>query len=140
MTPEEIVQAISGQSRNMARPVYRGQAHEDWAPESGAVHRLRSACGENSPLDERELRTLVTEYHRERLILQVMDGFDSSDLQRLSVLQHQGAATGLLDFTESPLVALWFACAEEPEENAKKRMPRSSSSTSAILRSHETAG
>ena len=37
MTPEEIVQAIVGQSQNMTRPVYRGQADADWKAESGAV-------------------------------------------------------------------------------------------------------
>ena len=36
----------------------------------------------------------------------------------LCVLQHQGAATGLLDFTEYPLVALWFACSV-PEKDAR---------------------
>ena len=121
MTPEEIVQAIVGQSQNMTRPVYRGQADADWEPESGAVDRLRKAYGEDLPLDEGELRNLVAEYHRERLIMpmQVVDGADLSDLQRLSVLQHQGAATGLLDFTENPLVALWFACAEELDKDAR---------------------
>ena len=49
MTPEEIVQAIVGQSPNMTRPVYRGQADADWEPESGAVHRLRKAYGEDLP-------------------------------------------------------------------------------------------
>ncbi len=121
MTPEEIVQAVAGQSHNMTRPVYRGQADADWAPESGAVHRLREAHGEDLPVDEGALRALVVEYHRERLIMpmEVIDGLDLSDLQRLSILQHQGAATGLLDFTENPLVALWFACTAEHEKNAK---------------------
>ena len=36
-----------------------------------------------------------------------------SPLQLLARLQHFGAATGLLDFSYSPLVALWFAC-EDP--------------------------
>ena len=121
MTPEEIVQAVLGQSQTMTRAVYRGQADADWEPESGAVHRLRKAYGEDLPIDEGELRNLLVEYHRERLIMpmQVIDGADLSDLQRLSVLQHQGAATGLLDFTENPLVALWFACTEEPDRDAR---------------------
>lgn len=121
MTPEEIVQAVVGKSQTMTRPIYRGQADAEWEPESGAVDRIRKAYGEEIPVDEGELRNLVAEYHRERLIMpmQVIDGANLSDLQRLSVLQHQGAATGLLDFTENPLVALWIACTEEPEKDAR---------------------
>ena len=121
MTPEEIVQVVAGQSQTMTRAVYRGQADANWEPESGAVHRLRNAYGEDLPVYEHELRNLVTEYHRERLLMpmQVIDGANLSDLQRLSVLQHQGAATGLMDFTENPLVALWFACTEEPGKDAR---------------------
>lgn len=124
MTPEEIVQAVLGQSQTMTRAVYRGQADADWEPDSGAVHRIRQAYGAGLPVDEGELRNLLAEYHRERLIMpmQVIDGADLSDLQRLSVLQHQGAATGLLDFTENPLVALWFACTEEPYRDARVLM------------------
>ena len=51
--------------------------------------------------------------------MEVIDGASLSDLQRLSILQHQGAATGLLDFTEQPLVALWFVCTELPKENGR---------------------
>ncbi len=42
-----------------------------------------------------------------------------TDLQRLALLQHLGAATGLIDFTEDPLVALWFACREESQSDGK---------------------
>ena len=121
VTPEEIMQAVVEQSQTMTRPVFRGQADADWEPESGAVHRLRKAYGNDILKAEGELRNMVAEYHREQLIMpmQVIDGADWSDLQRLSVLQHQGAATGLMDFTENSLVALWFACTEEPDKDAK---------------------
>ena len=122
MTPEEIVQKVMKRSKTMTRPVYRGQANADWELESGAVRRLRKAYGKEFPTNENELRKLVNEYHRESLItpMQVVDGDSLSNLQRLSVLQHQGAATGLLDFTEYLLASLWFACEEESsDKNAK---------------------
>ena len=40
-----------------------------------------------------------------------------TDLELLANLQHHRAATGLIDFTRSPLVALWFACHKSPEAN-----------------------
>ena len=36
-------------------------------------------------------------------------------LECLAHLQHNGVATGLIDFTFNPLVALWFACAYQQE-------------------------
>lgn len=33
-----------------------------------------------------------------------------SELELFTLLQHHGAATRLLDFTENALVATWFAC------------------------------
>ena len=121
MTPEEVVRAVVTQSASMSRPTFRGHANADWQLLSGAVRRLQDAYGEEFPVDENELRKLVARYHKERLIMpmEVIDGAKLSDLQRLSVLQHQGAATGLLDFTENPLVAIWFACAELPDEDGK---------------------
>ena len=121
MIPEDVVQAVVELSEGMSRPVYRGQAKARWKLQSGALRRLQDAFGEDFPEDENELRKLVDRYHKEQLIMpmEVMDGATLSDLQRLSVLQHQGAATGLLDFTEYPLVALWFACAEWSEKDGK---------------------
>jgi len=66
-------------------------------------------------------------YHTDNLTIpmQAIDSNDSitprKELQRLSELQHYGAATGLLDFTKNPHVALWFACRElnTVDESAK---------------------
>ncbi len=121
MPPEEIIQSVVGLSCPMSRPVYRGQAASRWQPLSGAVRRLQAAYGDAFPTEEHELRTLVDRYHKEHLIMpmEVVDGAQLKDLQRLSVLQHLGAATALLDFTESVLVALWFACAGCPNEDGR---------------------
>jgi hypothetical protein len=40
-------------------------------------------------------------------------------LEDLAIAQHYGLATNLLDWTTNPLVALFFACAEEPQEKWK---------------------
>ena len=121
MTPEELMRAVLTKAGTMSRPAYRGQADASWQPLSGAVRRLRKAYGDAVLKDENDLRTLVARYHAEQLIMPmaVIDGTDMSDMQRLSTLQHQGAATGLLDFTENALVALWFACAEWPDKDGK---------------------
>lgn len=121
MTPEQIVQRVLQQSEEMSRPVYRGQAAADWRLESGAVRRLRAAYGEDLPEDDDGLRALVMQYHRDNLIMpmQVIDGITLTVVQRLSVLQHQGAATGLLDFTGDLLIGLWFACEDKPDNDGK---------------------
>ena len=121
MTPTEVVEKILAETAGLSRPAHRGQADACWKPLSGAVRRLCDAYGNDVLADQINLSRLVSDYHREQLLLpmQVIDGERMSDLQRLSVLQHYGAATGLLDFTENALVALWFACVEEPEKDGK---------------------
>ena len=117
----EVIDKILGETARMSRPALRGQADACWKLLSGAVRRLCDAYGDDVLEDKIDLSRLVSNYHREQLLLpmEVIDGEQMSDLQRLSVLQHHGAATGLLDFTENALVALWFACVEEPDKDGK---------------------
>ncbi len=120
MTPEEIVNEILGLREGMTRPVYRGQSKGNWPLESSANRRLSGAYGKEFTDTENEQQlNLVDRYHCDHLVrpMEVIDGLSLSQLQRLSMLQHQGAATGLLDFTEYPLVALWFACVKGAEND-----------------------
>ena len=121
VTPAGIVEKIVDEAKGMSRPAYRGQAEADsWELRSGAVDRLVEAYGDHILEDENGLRKLVSQYHKDLILrMEVMDGERMLDLQRLSILQHHGGATGLLDFTESPLAALWFACKDEPDEDGK---------------------
>ena len=99
---------------------YRGQANSQWSLHSSATRRLISEHGSERLADPGSPE-LHNRYHRERLLepartrgFDIDDGRKISDLQLLAKLQHFGAATGLLDFTWNPLVALWFA-SQEPE-------------------------
>ena len=95
---------------------YRGQHDSQWPLHSAATRRLLEEHG-NDVLRDPEFPTIHSNYHRDALLEPARTrGFGSeagrrlSDLEVLAKLQHFGAATGLLDFTWSPLVALWFAC------------------------------
>jgi len=61
-------------------------------------------------------------YQKEALIdpLKRMGHSHQDDESMLAELQHHGAATQLVDFTESLLVALWFACCELNEGEEKE--------------------
>ena len=99
---------------------YRGQEDSQWPLHSAATRRLRIEYGDDV-LHRADFRDKYRKYHRETLVeparargFDVEQGRTVSNLQLLAKLQHFGAATGLLDFTWSPLIALWFA-SQEPE-------------------------
>ena len=95
---------------------YRGQHDSQWLLHSAATRRLVQEHGTDA-LGDTDFPQMYINYHRDTLIDPArIRGFCSesgrrlSDLEVLAKLQHFGAATGLLDFTWNPLVALWFAC------------------------------
>ena len=95
---------------------YRGQPDAEWPLYSGATRRLIDEHGEEL-LQDPEFPQIFLNYHRYTLLEPARTrgfGIDSgrplSDLELLAKLQHFGAKTGLLDFSQSPLVALWFSC------------------------------
>ena len=103
---------------------YRGQAGSQWPLHSAATRRLIKDHGSDEIL-RTGFSNVYRKYHCESLVeparargFDVEDGRKVSDLQLLAKLQHFRAATGLLDFTWSPLVALSFAI-EDPKCNGK---------------------
>lgn len=108
--------------------LYRGQEDEEWQVNSSAYRRLKDKAAPSEQESEREYNRffdLLPSHHRGYL-LQIIDEIqlkypstyrDLHPLECMAHLQHNKVATGLIDFTLSPLVALWFACATENREN-----------------------
>jgi hypothetical protein len=95
---------------------WRGQSDGSWAVHSGAYRRLMSQP-QAWVADGETVRENVLRDYEDRLLQQARlaghgyaDGRRLSDLEVLGLLQHHGAATRLLDFTENAFIALWFAC------------------------------
>ena len=122
--------------------LYRGQENEAWRVTSSAYRRLveQTATGVNS--SERQTNAesgLLLEreaYTEPGLLVDLFVGYlkqivdevqlrypstyrDLSPLECMAHLQHNRVATGLIDFTFSPLVALWFACSNREDTNGK---------------------
>ena len=104
---------------------FRGQAKSEWLLHSGATRRLIKYYSENVTRDP-SFSQIYVNYHKTVLInparangFDIDDGHQISDLQLLAKLQHFEAATGLLDFTWNPLVALWFACKDDDDCDGK---------------------
>lgn len=121
--------------------LYRGQPKSDWPVSCAAARRLAKDPADPLEIQGVSIRTLVGYLEfltaRARMRGFLPSGFreDSTSLELLGQLQHQGAATGLIDFTRQPLVALWFACDEsQSDDGAVYVLP---SSTTEWLSRHK---
>ena len=102
--------------------LYRGQADAIWPVSCSAARRLTQ--DPTNPIEEQLINSLLVGYLEFLIAKARMRGFlppgfseTSPDLELLAQLQHQGAATGLIDFTRQPSVALWVACNEAYEKD-----------------------
>ena len=129
----KYVKRIQETAPNLDTHIFRGQSDARWPLRSGATRRLNA---DGIEVGGPDFLPEYLDYHRSLLdrARRVMPYGDkdqsSTPLQLLAKLQHFGAATGLLDFTHSPLVALWFAC-DEPSHDGKvfflsKELPHTS--------------
>lgn len=114
-----------------ANYLFRGQENAAWQVNSSAYRRLKKQIDVETGSLEIEtdvetglLRDLFTGY-----LKQIIDEIqlrhpstykELSPLECMAHLQHNKVATGFIDFTFSPLVALWFAC--DNQENTKGKV------------------
>ncbi len=109
-----VIREVLRLSKGMTRAIYRGQRDAVWDPESGASRRLILT-------DPSDMLKELKKYQTALLAqLDLIHSNNQSNEENLAALQHHGAATMLLDFSHSPLVALWFACSDEEKSKDGK--------------------
>ena len=101
------------------RYIYRGQKNAHWHIQSGALRRLQK-----EPLEYPELLPDFFRGYIHQIIDEVQLRYSSvynnlTALECMAHLQHNRVATGLIDFTYNPLVALWFACESDEATDGK---------------------
>jgi hypothetical protein len=100
-------------SRDVLEPVFRGQAAADW--------ELVPALLRNGPFDKSVEDRLLQEFQqRSRPFLRQPP---LGRLQWMALAQHHGLPTRLLDWSESSLVALFFALQEHERIDGTRRPP-----------------
>lgn len=110
----EFIDVIMGFEKNIRRykstikkMLFRGMANESWEL-IPSIARKR-----NLELNEREL-IHEFKYSYPDIFMSLNTNFE-----KLSYMQHYGLPTRLLDLTENPMIALYFACSEMKKRNGR---------------------
>ena len=102
---------------NDPKYLFRGVPNEKYKIQASAYRRLSKADRKNPSrllrINQRLIEDARSRGHDQK------NGQQLSDLELLAELQHFGAATCLIDFSRSALVALWFACLENSTEEGE---------------------
>ena len=127
----EYINLIDQLTNPGASYLYRGQENAEWRVNSSAYRRLlkMQTSAETTSLEMQTdadiglLADLFTGYLKQ-VVDEVQLKYPSTyrnltPLECMAHLQHNKVATGLIDFTLSPLVALWFACDNQEDTKGK---------------------
>jgi hypothetical protein len=99
--------------------VWRGVVDATWDMSSSLFRLLTSELGRRpteSEMRQRE-RALLFEAREWGLGLEL--GASATDLHLLATLQHHGLPTRLLDVTQNPMTAMYFACEPRPDGDGR---------------------
>lgn len=101
---EDLIRSINELPNNF---LYRGQANAEWKLESSLERILNDEWTSErvKKFEEMSLTQFKSKFH----LYDKENIKPESKLAWLSLMQHYGVPTRLLDFTESPYVALYFA-------------------------------
>lgn len=104
-------------SKHYRKWIFRGQTNAEWELESSLARAFKDAQtihksgkGDEKNLNRREHEKVMIDRFKcnAHLFLNHLPA-PGDDLSWLSIMQHHGAPTRLLDFTFSPYIALYFA-------------------------------
>ena len=121
---EDYITQISAISRPEQSYLYRGQENQEWRITSSAYrrlerqYRLEGAAPLAGQYDSSDALHRLGRGYLLQIVDEIQLKYPSTyrglyPLECMAHLQHNKVATGLIDFTFNPLVALWFACANE---------------------------
>lgn len=114
--------------------LYRGQSNDDeLLPGIGRkIDNVPPVIGENTETD-------MLKAFKKRLP-NFLQGEIKNDWDYLAVCQHHGLATRLLDWTQNPLIALWFACSSPYVRDNYSVVWAFSTTTAMIFDSSDDSG
>jgi hypothetical protein len=113
--PEELIKTLNSYPNNY---MYRGQSDSIWTMRSTLDRILGSKYSvELEKFESMSINMFQNKFH----LYDKTNKKPDTKLEWLSIMQHYGVPTRLLDFSTSPYVALYFAL-EESSKNEKKMM------------------